>query len=203
MSVCVVSALRNTVVTHFTIAINNDMVVMCGVVYVQDISIDLAFMSLCRLSDLGFLWLTNGGASLSDRYLSCQKMSLNTVFYIIPTPQEVQNLFLLNSSSAAADISRSIVHPQVKLLRQEHCGSSKSSADNGSSGSGSGGTVSGTSKRKGIVAVTTTTFHIRVQPSLRVQERVRRSVLQPMTPLVVTTINTTGIGIGISSTSDK
>ena len=166
--------------------------------FAQDISHDLVFMSLSHLSELGFIWLTNGGGCLTDRYLSCQKVSLNTVFYIIPTPDELQNLFRLNSSTSSwtfPDSSdTSVVHPAVKSLRTYH----HSADTNGSAHQGEG---EGSKKRR-VESHSIATFHIRVQPSLRVTERVRRSVLYPMTPLTVTAVTTTAAAVTAAGTSE-
>ena len=167
-------------------------------------------MSLCRLSELGFIWLTNGNTCLKERHLSCQKVSLNTVFYVIPTPSEIQNIFRHNvlpkqslTSNASTSIEENLpnkVNPDIKLFRPLKSEINVMSNQDNKRYNIITGTTSHLinaipsnnpelieleMKRKKF---TKTSLYIRNQPCIHVTEKVRRSVLDPITPLNINTL---------------
>jgi len=77
----------------------NDMDKLTGFLRRKEVSIDMAYLALHNLSEINFLWLTNGttssGSTSLTRVLSTQHISHSTAVHLVPPPEEVQNLFHL------------------------------------------------------------------------------------------------------------
>jgi hypothetical protein len=144
------------------------------------------YLALNQLSELGIMWLTNGGTALNDRYISPQDISESTSFVIIPQPFNIQNAFRLRSNSGSNvtvtnnmmnnDLNGDIkLNPDVYVMRsmtkRKRNMEGKNDNDNDEN-----------------LNYTEDSFYIRQQPHIKIPERVRRAVLDPLVPFITTNI---------------